>query len=121
MTSQPANPMTFDKLCQLASQFPGLEQGTSYGTPGFRARSKFMARMWDDGATLVLRVGELEQEFLIEAEPDIYFITDHYRGSAYVLVRLAQIDEADFHALFERAWRQIASKRDLKAYSDSKE
>ncbi len=98
------NGITLDEIREIARGFPGVKEGISYGTPAFRARSKFFARMYDDGTALVLKVGELEQEFLIEAEPEIYYITDHYRGSAYVLVRLAKISPSAFRDRFEQSW-----------------
>ncbi len=109
--------ITLDDVREIATSLPGIEEGTSYGTPAFRARQKFLARVSDDGAALVLKVGEIEQRYLIEAEPETYYITPHYAGSSLVLVRLAQIDRAAFDDLFVRSWRLIASKRDLATYT----
>ena len=33
-----------------------------------------------------------EKEMLIDAAPDIYFETDHYRGWPAILVRISEID-----------------------------
>src|SRR2546421_11295653 len=84
-------PVTFDTVREIAAAFPGIEEGVSYGTPAFRVRGRFLARLHQDGVSLVIRVDEMEQDFLINLEPDVYYITDHYRGSPYVLVRLAQV------------------------------
>lgn len=103
---------------QIALSFPGVEEGTSYGTPGFRVRRKFLARLKEDGETLVLKVGDLEKDFLLETEPEIYFTTDHYNGYPSVLVRLAKIEPDALRDAFEQAWRKAASKRDLAAYDE---
>lgn len=79
MTDSPLPNLTstdFETVRKIALSFPGVEEGTSYGTPAFRVRKKFLARLREDG-DLVLKVGDMQTEFLIEAEPEIYYITDH--------------------------------------------
>jgi hypothetical protein len=108
----------FETVRQIALAFPGVEEKLSfYKTPAFHARKKFLARLHqEEENALVLMVGEVEQEILIQLEPEVYYITDHYRGSAAVLVRLEAIDPADLHEALEKAWRRIAQKRDITAY-----
>jgi hypothetical protein len=48
---------------RLALTFPGVEEGLSYGTPGFRVRGRFLARLWEDGVTLVVKCGDDERDF----------------------------------------------------------
>jgi hypothetical protein len=62
--------VSLDKLRDIALALPGVEVGTSYGTPAFRVGKKFLARLWEDGEVLVLRVGVLERDALISTEPD---------------------------------------------------
>ncbi|MBZ0297200.1 MAG: MmcQ/YjbR family DNA-binding protein [Anaerolineae bacterium] len=106
----------FEVVRQIARQLPGIEEGTSYGTPALRARGKFLARLHDNREALVLKVGDMEQTFLIETEPAYFYITDHYRGTPYVLVRLSVIDPTILHDLIVQAWRGIASKQDIATY-----
>jgi hypothetical protein len=47
--------VTLATVRRLALAFPGVEEGLSYGTPGFRVRGKFLARMKEDGETLVVK------------------------------------------------------------------
>ena len=46
-----------------------------------------------------------EQQFLIRAQSDIYFITDHYRGYPAVLARLAALDDDEARMRLEESWR----------------
>jgi hypothetical protein len=57
---------------------PAVEEGTSYGTVGFRVKKKFLARLRDDDTVLVLRLDLFERDVLINSEPLKYFITPHY-------------------------------------------
>ena len=44
----------------------------------------------------------------MRADPDTYFITDHYTGYPWVLVRVAAILEDELRELLEDAWRRLA-------------
>jgi hypothetical protein len=101
---------------RLALALPGVEEGVSYGTPGFRVRGKLLARLWEDGATLVVKCGDDERDFRMKANPETFFVTDHYRGYPTVLVRLARVRQADLQAVLEEAWRRQAPKRLVKEY-----
>jgi hypothetical protein len=52
-----------------------------------------------------------EQEFMLAHDPDVFFITGHYRGWPAVLVRLDRIDRKSLTALIERAWRAQATRK----------
>jgi hypothetical protein len=101
---------------RFALAFPGVEEGLSYGTPGFRVRGKFLARLWEDGETLVVKCGDDERDFRMKADPETFFTTDHYRGYPTVLVRLAKVTEVDLQEVLEQAWRLHAPKRLVAEY-----
>ncbi|AKQ67003.1 hypothetical protein A176_003915 [Myxococcus hansupus] len=106
--------LTFDAVRALAMSLPGMEEGTSYGTPAFRVRKKLVARFHEDGASLVVKVEPGVREVLMQAEPESCFITDHYAGyPEYMLVRVAQARPALVRKLLEDAWRRGASQRQL--------
>ena len=109
-----------DALRKIALSFPGVEEGTAYGTPCFRVGKKFIGRTRDGDTVYVLPMGLDEREMLIEAEPETFFVTDHYRDWPYVLVRLDSIDADRLRVYFERAWRAAAGKRLLAAYAGDK-
>src|SRR5439155_12825854 len=109
-------PQTLRTVRRIALAFPGVEEGPCYGTPGFRVRGKFLARMKEDGETLVVKCGDDERDFRMQADPDTFFITDHYRGYPTVLVRLTRVAAADLRAVIEEAWRRSAPKRLIAAY-----
>jgi hypothetical protein len=101
---------------RLALGFPGVEEGLSYGTPGCRVRGKLLARLWEDGETLVVKCGDAERNFRMKADPETFFITDHYRGYPTVLVRLARVTTADLRDVLEQAWRTQAPRRLVAEY-----
>jgi hypothetical protein len=103
--------VTADVARQLLLGFPGVEEGPCYGTPGFRVRGKFLARLRDNDTVLVVKCGDIERDLRMQADPDTFFTTDHYRGWPTVLVRLAAVTREDLRDVFEVAWLLNAPKR----------
>ena len=99
-----------DTARRLADALPGVEEGTSYGTPSWKVRGKFFGRLRDDDTVLVAKVEKGEKRLLMEAEPDVFFETKHYQGYGYMLVRLAKLDDDELAEVVEDAWRLAAPK-----------
>ncbi|WPE23458.1 MmcQ/YjbR family DNA-binding protein [Shinella zoogloeoides] len=91
------------RLQRLCEDLPGVEAGTSYGTPALKAGGKLFVRVKDAG-TLVLMAPMDEKERLIEMAPGTYYETDHYRGWPALLVRAAAIDDEDLRHRLAEAW-----------------
>lgn len=83
------SPVTYETVRKLALAYPGVEEETSYGTPALRVAGKFFARLREDGETLVIRISEPERALRMTIDPDVFYITEHYRNYGAVLVRLA--------------------------------
>ena len=98
---------------RTALALPGVEEGTSYGTPSFRVAKKFLTRLKEDGKSIVVKIGMDERELLMEADPVTYFITEHYRAWPAMLVNLASAREDQVRRLLEQSWREIAPKKML--------
>ncbi|MFC4597201.1 MmcQ/YjbR family DNA-binding protein [Cohnella hongkongensis] len=111
----------FQRLRRLTRSLPEVEEGTAYGTPAFRVGKKLLARLHEDRVTLVLRIDLESRDFLMQAHPEVYFITDHYRNYPYVLVRLDAIGTDELKGRLELAWRSCAAKRVLAMYDQRKE
>jgi hypothetical protein len=90
-------------ISRLANRLPGVEEGTSYGTPAWRHGGRLLARLHQDGISIVLNVGDQTRDHLMQADPETFFITDHYAGSAMVLARLSRLTPADLKKLLLRA------------------
>jgi hypothetical protein len=103
--------VTWNAVRKIALALPGVEEGTSYGTPAFRVKGKFMARLKEDNDSLVVLMDMIEREAVLEADPAVFYITDHYRDYPSVLVRLSQVDRAELADLLEQSWRRAAPKR----------
>jgi hypothetical protein len=109
--------MTWQDVVAAATRFPGVEEGTSYGTPSLKVRGKFMARLRTNPDALVVRTIDLaDRDALLKGSPDVFFITPHYESYPAVLVRLDAVDPAMLAELIEDAWRLQAAKRVVAAF-----
>lgn len=100
----------FERVARLAAHLPGVETSTWYGTPALKVAGRGFARLREAGVLVVMCPLELK-EALLEAEPDVYYETDHYRGWPATLVRLAVIDDERLGTRLECAWREKAPRR----------
>lgn len=110
-SSVPAGMPTFEEVRQFARTLPGIEEGTSYGTPAFRVRGRFLGRLHDDGERLVLKIDLVEREALLQMQPSTFTVTPHYEPYPLVLIRLETVDPLELRELITEAWRQAAPKR----------
>lgn len=109
--------MTFDDIRAIALRWPDVEDGTSYGTPALKVRKKLLARLKEDGDSLVMPgVPPDERDMLVERRPKVFYFTDHYRDYPIVLIRLSKATRAIVEPLLIRQWRTLASKAALKAF-----
>lgn len=110
------SPVTYETVRKLALAYPGVEEETSYGTPALRVAGKFFARLREDGETLVIRISEPERALRMTIDPDVFYITEHYRNYGAVLVRLARIEREDLSDVIEQSWRWLAPRRLVAEY-----
>jgi hypothetical protein len=88
-----------------------VEDSLSYGTPSLKVQGKFLARLREDGESIAIKVAFPVREALLQDDPEMFFITDHYVNYPAVLVRLAKADAVTLRRVVEHAWRFVAPKR----------
>lgn len=96
----------------MALAMEGVEESTSYGTAAFKVRGKLVARLKEDGESLVVSTTFEEREEMMRADPETYYITDHYLKYPWVLVRLPKVHPDAMRDLLKGAIRlALAAKR----------
>ena len=113
--------MKWQKLCELGRELPEVVEDVWFRTPALKVRGKSFVRLKEDGESVVFLLESVDaQEALIEAQPEVYFITDHYRGYPAVLARLAKLRVAECRTRLEEAWRIKAPKALVKQRSEAR-
>ena len=98
-------PSQLARVREIALALEGTEEGSSYGTPGFKVRGKLFARVHQDGESLVVRVDPFERDLLLKTNPGTFFLTDHYVDYPWVLIRLVAAKREVLRKALENAWR----------------
>ena len=109
--------MTYEDFRAIVMSFPGVQEGTSYGQPSFLVRKKFLTRLRrEDNSAVFLEVGPDEREMLMEAEPQTFHFTAHYKDYPAVLARLEPLHPDALRGFIERRWRKVSLKSAVKAW-----
>jgi hypothetical protein len=103
--------VTFETVRQMALALDNVQEGTSYGTPAFKVGGALFARLHQSLDSLVLRTDFEQRKELIAADPDTYYITDHYLNYEWVLVRLSRVHPDAMRDLVRMAWRLAAVEK----------
>ncbi len=102
---------TIATVRRIALALPEVTEGLSFGTPSFHVRRKLVARLRDDGETLVVKVDLADRPRYLERWPDTFYLTEHYLKYSNMLVYLTSINEDSLREVIEGAWRLVAPKR----------
>jgi len=102
----------YARLVEIALRLPGVEESRSYGTPALKVKGKILARLRseDDGG-LALRCDFPEREMLMQADPEVFYLTDHYRDYPMILIDILKVRWDALPQLLEQAWRMVAPAR----------
>ena len=98
---------TPEDVRQIALMMADVAERSSYGTPAFYLRRKLFARLLEDGDSVVVKIDYHDRERRMEADPNTFIITDHYRNYPMVIVRLSAIDTIDLRELLDAARQYV--------------
>ncbi len=110
----PKKSVDFDTVRKIGLALPGVEESTVYGSPALKVRGKLMACIAINKAaepnSLVVRVDFEQRAELLEADPQTYYMKDHYLNYPSVLVRLSQIQPEALKDLLTMAWKYVTAQ-----------
>jgi hypothetical protein len=103
----------FDVVREIGLTLPDVVEGTMYGSPALKVRGKLLACVPVNRSAepncAVFRIDFEQRAALIEANPEIYYVTEHYVGHPTVLVRLSRIGPDRLRDLFGLALQFVSS------------
>lgn len=108
--------MTFDDVKQIGEQLPGVVEDTHYGTRALKVKGQMFVRLKEDGETLVVRCDIVSRDMMLNAEPKLFYITDHYKNFPAILLRLKAVKAKRLREIVEDAWRFRAPKKLVAEY-----
>ena len=110
----PRNTINFHTVRDIGLRLPGVEESTAYGQPALKIHGKLLAcvpaNRSAEPASLVVRVDFDDRAELLAADPDVYYVTDHYVGYSAVLVRLSRVNPEVLRDLLGMAYKFVTRK-----------
>lgn len=111
---EPGTMVFLEFVRKIVMPLPGVTEKMCYNTPAFYVNKKIFCRLREDCETFVVQ--SIERDKWMEAAPLIFFITDHYQNTDYMLVDLKTVSPDDLKSLLLTAWRNRAPKKLLEEY-----
>jgi hypothetical protein len=103
----------FAAVRAIGTRLPDVEEVTSWGAPALKVRGKMFVCMATNKAaepnTLVVRMDFAQRDALIEEDPDVYYLKEHYVNYACVLVRLSRVSADALRDLVQTAHRFVGA------------
>jgi len=96
---------------KLMLSVKGTEEGPYFGKPSVFYGEAFVGRVHDKEEAVALRVGTIEmRDVMLEAEPKLFYITDHYKPWPMLLARLKTLDTVTLKQLVLARMGEIHAK-----------
>lgn len=94
---------------------PWIRGTTVFETPSVRVCGKLLSR-WRTEAegALAIRCDFLDRQILLQAQPDVFWLTDHYARHPMILMRMERASATVLTDVIERAWRLVAPAKLVK-------
>ncbi len=110
--------ITFDTVREIGLALPGVEESTAYGSPALKIHGTVLACMAinrsAEPGSLGVWVDFDDRAELLEADPDVYYVTDHYASYNVVLVRLSRVRRDVLRDLLGMAHKFVTRKVELR-------
>jgi hypothetical protein len=105
----------FDTVVDLGASLPGVKASTSARGIGLKLKGQLVActaiHPSAEPNSLMVRVEFDARDALLSKQPDIYYMTHHYRSYPTVLVRLAKIGRHELRNLLEEAALFVSAQK----------
>jgi hypothetical protein len=104
----------FKSVEAIGRTLPDVEVTTSWGAPALKVRGKMFVCVATNKAaepgSLVVMMDFAERDLLVEEDPAVYYLKDHYVGYPCVLVRLSRVHPDALRDLVIGAHRYVSAK-----------
>ena len=118
-------PLTKTEAWKIILAVPGAENRLWFNQPSGFLHDRFLAKVHHKEDAVTLQVGSMEmRDMMLEAEPALFYITDHYRKFPFVLIRLKALSKKVLQEILAGRAKQLAEmpppKRAKKAVAKPK-
>lgn len=111
----PSPRVDFARVEEIGRRLPDVEVTTTWGSPTLKVRGRMFVCMASHKSaepnTLVVMMDFAERDLLVEEEPDVYYLKEHYLNYPCVLVRLSRVHRDALGDLVAGAHRFVSARR----------
>ena len=105
---------TFDSVRKVLSSREGVEEKTIHGSPALYVRGKLVVcpaiHKSVEPNSIVVSLSTERRSSLLNADPHVYYITEHYAKYSNVLVRLDRINDKALQELLVTSWQSAIAR-----------
>ncbi len=107
--------IAFTTVAAIGRTLPDVEVTTTWGKPALKVRGRMFACIASHKSaepnSLVLMMDFADRDALVEEEPGIYYLKEHYVNYPCVLVRLSHVHADALRDLVTGAHRFVSAKQ----------
>jgi hypothetical protein len=101
---------------KIMLSIPGTDERLWFNQPSVFIHDRFLAKTHHKERAVTLQVGSMEmRDLMLEAEPELFYITDHYRKFPFVLLRLSALTKTVLKEMLVGRAAQLAAMPAKKA------
>src|ERR1700750_3419954 len=106
---------------KIALAIPGTKEVLWFNKPAVFLHDQFLTKVHDKEEAMTLRVSSMEmRDMMLEAAPEPFYITDHYRNFPFVLARLSALTPKTLKEILVGRVAQLAETAEKAARRKSK-
>jgi hypothetical protein len=93
----------------------GTDERLWFNQPSVFIHDRFLAKTHHKEDAVTLQVGSMEmRDMMLEAEPELFYITDHHRKFPFVLIRLSALTKTVLKEMLVGRAAQLAAMKPIK-------
>lgn len=101
---------------KIALAIPGTKEVLWFRKPAVFLHDQFLTKVHDKEEAMTLRVSSMEmRDMMLEAEPELFYITDHYKNFPFILARLSALTPKVLKEMIEGRAAQLAENAERTA------
>ena len=106
-------PISRSQGWKIALAIPRTEEVLWFNKPAVFLHGQFLTKVHDKEEAMTLRVSSMEmRDMMLESEPELFYITDHYRNFPFVLARLSALTPKMLKEILVGRAAQLAETKD---------
>ena len=108
-------PLSRTEAHKLMLAIPGTDERLWFNEPSVFIHDRFLSKVHKKEEAVTLQVGSMEmRDMMLEAEPRLFYITDHYRKFPFVLIRLKALSAKTLKEILTGRAAQLAAMPPIK-------